>query len=67
MLGYVIFCGLILSAPQAVLPLKCHVSSNPELFECVAEDQLCAILKGKNKLDIIFSRTTEHLLMPRLK
>ena len=35
-----------MSAPREILSLKCHVSSNPELFECVAEDQVCAILKG---------------------
>ena len=43
----ILLCVLLLSAPLALLSLKCHISSKTELFECVAEDQVCAILIGK--------------------
>ena len=45
-----IICGLLLSAPLAILGLKCY-SSNQDgtatLTECLSSDQVCAIVKGK--------------------
>ena len=45
-----IICGLLLSAPLAILGLKCYDSNadgTATLKECASSDQVCAIIKGK--------------------
>ena len=45
-----IICGLLLSAPLAILGLECYDTNQDgtaTLKDCPSSDQVCAIIKGK--------------------